>query len=534
MKKQIEIVVPPENINDKDFLYKSASEKLKLDPSEITAVIPVRRSVDARSSNPVFRILCNIFINENPTEEEFIIEYKPVKGDKKVLIVGCGPAGMFAALRLIELGIKPVIIERGKDVQSRRKDLRAIQQFHTVNPDSNYCFGEGGAGTYSDGKLYTRSTKRGDVKKVLHILVQHGAQRDILIDAHPHIGSNKLPGVVKAIRETIIRCGGEIHFNSRVTDFILSERSRLKAGKEKKITGVVVNDEKEFIGDAVILATGHSARDIFYLLHKRGIKIEPKPFALGVRIEHPQSLINEIQYHTKEKQENLPAASYNLACEINGRGVYSFCMCPGGIIVPTATSAGEIVVNGMSLSRRDSPFANSGFVVSVDEKDWRKYDKEYPFSALKLQQEIETLSFELAGKSTSGGQSAPAQRVTDFVKGIQSSSLPKSSYIPGLTSAPLHESASGGLPSFITKNLKKALFIFNKKMKGYFTEEAQIVSPESRTSSPIKIPRDKETLMHIDIEGLFPCGEGAGYAGGIVSAAIDGENCADAVSRVIN
>jgi len=528
MKKQIELVIPPENINDKDFLYTAASEKLKLNPSEITAVIPIKRSVDARSRDPVFRILCNVFINENPTQEEFKIEYKPVKGNlpagqagKRVLIVGCGPAGMFAALRLIELGVKPIIIERGKDVQSRRKDLRAIQQFHTVNPDSNYCFGEGGAGTYSDGKLYTRSTKRGDVKKILNVLVQHGATKDILIDTHPHIGSNNLPDVVKAMRETIISCGGEIHFDSRVTDFILKEN--LPAGQAGKILGVVVNEELEFIGDAVILATGHSARDIFYLLYKRNIKIEPKPFALGVRIEHPQQLINEIQYHTKEKQEALPAASYNLACEINGRGVYSFCMCPGGIIVPTATSPGEIVVNGMSLSRRDSPFANSGFVVSVDEKDWRKYEKEYPFSALKLQQEIEALSFELAGRT----QSAPAQRVTDFVKGIQSSALPNTSYIPGLTSAPLHEA----LPPFITKNLKKALLIFNKKMKGYFTEEAIIVSPESRTSSPIKIPRVKETLMHIEIEGLFPCGEGAGYAGGIVSAAIDGENCADAIAR---
>jgi len=523
MIKQIELIVPPENLNDKDFLYKSASEKLKLNPAELAAVVPVRRSIDARSRNPFFRILCNVYINENPASEEIKLKYKPVKGNKKVLIIGCGPAGMFAALRLIELGIKPIIIERGKDVQSRRKDLRAIQQFHTVNPDSNYCFGEGGAGTYSDGKLYTRSTKRGDIKKVLTILVQHGATKDILIDAHPHIGSNNLPDVVKAIRETIISCGGEIHFDSRVTDFIIKEN--LPAGQAGKILGVVVNEELEFIGDAVVLATGHSARDIFYLLHKRNIKIEPKPFALGVRIEHPQQLINEIQYHTKEKQEALPAASYNLACEINGRGVYSFCMCPGGIIVPTATSPGEIVVNGMSLSRRDSPFANSGCVVSVDEKDWKKYDNEYPFSALRLQQEIETLSFELGNKT----QSAPAQRITDFVKGIQSSSLPESSYIPGLTSAPLHEA----LPSLMTKNLKKALFIFNKKMKGYFTEEAIIVSPESRTSSPIKIPRVKETLMHIEIEGLFPCGEGAGYAGGIVSAAIDGENCAEAVTKVI-
>lgn len=520
MKKEIEIKIPPEYLNDKDYLYNSTADRLKVNSAEINAVVPVRRSIDARSRNPVFRILCNVYINEFPLPEKGIIQYNPVKGNKKVLIIGCGPAGMFAALRLIELGIKPVIIERGKDVQSRRKDLRAIQQFHQVNPDSNYCFGEGGAGTYSDGKLYTRSTKRGNVRKVLDILVQHGAKEDILIDAHPHIGSNKLPDVVKEIRETIINNNGEIHFNSRVTDFIL---------KENRIIGVSVNGEKEFYGESVILAAGHSARDIFYLLHKRNIKIEQKPFAMGVRIEHPQQLINEIQYHTKEKHGNLPAAAYNLACEIDGRGVYSFCMCPGGIIVPAATSPGEIVVNGMSLSRRDSPFANSGFVVSVNENDWKKYDKDFPFSALKFQQELETLSFELANKSTKGGQSAPAQRVTDFVEGKLSASLSETSYIPGLTSSPLHEA----LPSIITGNLKKALFIFNKKMKGYYTEEAVIVSPESRTSSPIRIPRDKETLMHIEIEGLFPCGEGAGYAGGIVSAAIDGENCADGVGKFI-
>jgi uncharacterized FAD-dependent dehydrogenase len=337
MIKQIEIAIPPEKINDKDFLYSAASEKLKLNSIEITAVAPIRRSIDARSRNPVFRVLCNVYVKENPPEESNEIEYLPVKSHKKVIIVGCGPAGMFAALKLIELGIKPIIIERGKDVQARRKDLKALQQEHKVNPDSSYCFGEGGAGTYSDGKLYTRSTKRGDVKKILNILVQHGSPKDILIDAHPHIGSNKLPGVVKSLRETILKCGGEIHFNSKVIDFIL---------KDKIIIGVASN-EAEFIGDAVILAAGHSARDIFSLLHKKNIKIEPKPFALGVRIEHPQTLINEIQYHTKEKNEALPAASYNLACEIDGRGVYSFCMCPGGIIVPAATSPGEIDVNGM-------------------------------------------------------------------------------------------------------------------------------------------------------------------------------------------
>ncbi len=518
MKKQIEIVLSPDNINNKSALYKAASEKLNVPVEEISAVVQLRRSVDGRSKNPVFRISAEIYLDEFPVEEKKI-EYNPVKDNngKKIIIVGCGPAGMFAALRLIELGIKPVIIERGKEVQARRKDLRAIQQDHIVNPDSNYCFGEGGAGTYSDGKLYTRSIKRGDVKKILKILVQHGATQDILVDAHPHIGSNKLPNVVKEMRETILRCGGEIHFDSRVTGFILDN---------KKMKGVNVNEKEEYTGDSVILATGHSARDIYYLLHHYNIKIEPKPFAIGVRIEHPQALINEIQYHSKEKNPNLPAASYTLACNVEGRGVYSFCMCPGGIIVPTATAPGEIVVNGMSLSRRDSPFANSGFVVSVNESDWEKFNPDYPFSGLKLQQEIEKHSFELANKT----QSAPAQKVTDFVAGKISQNLPATSYIPGLTSAPLHKE----LPGFVTNGLKKALAIFNKKMRGYFSEEAIIVATESRTSSPVRIPRDRGTYMHVDITGLFPSGEGAGYAGGIVSAAIDGENCADAVAKFLS
>ncbi|MGB5894338.1 MAG: FAD-binding protein, partial [Ignavibacteriaceae bacterium] len=387
-------------------------------------------------------------------------------------------------------------------------------QEHIVNPDSNYCVGEGGAGAYSDGKLYTRSNKRGNVKKVLEIFAQHGANKDILIDSHPHIGSNILPKVVSNIRQTIIGNGGEIYFNSKVTDFIIVN---------DELKGTIVNDEKEIIGDAVILATGHSARDIYYSLYRLNIKIEPKPFAMGVRIEHPQQLINEIQYHSKEKFEHLPAASYNLSCNVDGRGVYSFCMCPGGIIVPAATAPEEIVVNGMSLSRRNSPYANSGIVVSVEENDWKKYNDQYPFSGLKLQQEVEQLAFKLANKS----QSAPAQRVTDFVAGKFSQQLPGTSYIPGLTSARLDEE----LPSYITQGIKKALFIFNKRMKGYYTEEAQIVAAETRTSSPIRIPRNKISLMHDDIKGLFPSGEGAGYAGGIVSAAIDGENCADAVSR---
>jgi uncharacterized FAD-dependent dehydrogenase len=515
MKKQTELIIPPERLHDREFLYSTAAGALNLSVEEINSVVSLRRSIDARRKQPVYRILSEVYVNEEPVPEEKIA-YKSVKAGKTVIVVGCGPAGMFGALRLIELGIKPIIIERGKDVQTRRKDLRAIQQEHIVNPDSNYCFGEGGAGTYSDGKLYTRSTKRGDVKKILEIFVQHGATTDIMVDAHPHIGSNKLPAVVKAMRGTIQNCGGEIHFNSRVTDFII---------KGDKIIGVIVNEKDEYTSDAVILATGHSARDIYYLLHKHNIKIEPKPFAIGVRIEHPQELINEIQYHSKDKNPYLPAASYNLACDVNGRGVYSFCMCPGGIIVPAATAPGEIVVNGMSLSKRDSPFANSGFVAAVNERDYSKNEKNYPFNGLELQKEIEQYTFELANKT----QCAPAQRVTDFIGGKLSQSLPRSSYIPGLTSAALHNE----LPDFIVKGLKKALYIFDKKMKGYLSEDAIIVATESRTSSPIRILRDKKSFMHTEISGLFPAGEGAGYAGGIVSAAIDGENCANAAVQYL-
>ncbi len=516
MKKQIELTIRPEEINLPEILLLKSSQYLKMDKEKISSVIPLKRSIDARSKFVVFRYLVEVYIDEKPINQNRVIRYEPVGEDKKVIIVGFGPGGMYAALRLIELGIKPVIIERGKDVQTRRRDIRAIQQEHIVNPDSNYCFGEGGAGAYSDGKLYTRSTKKGNVRKVLDVFVQHGADPDIHIDTHPHIGSNKLPIIVAAIRETILNNGGEINFNSRVTDFIL---------KENKLIGVTVNDVQKFLGDAVILATGHSARDIYYLLHKNKIRIEPKPFAMGVRIEHPQTLINEIQYHTKEKNQNLPSASYNFSCNIDERGVYSFCMCPGGIIVPAATAPGEIVVNGMSLSERNSPFANSGFVVEVGEKEWSKHDQYLPFSGLMLQKELEQQAFELANET----QSAPAQRVTDFVSGKLSSSLPKSSYIPGLTSASLHKE----LPQFISSRLKKALSVFDKKMKGYYSEEAILVGVESRTSSPIRIPRNKESLMHSEIGGLFPCGEGAGYAGGIVSSAIDGENCADAVGKYL-
>lgn len=514
MKKEIEIVIPPKFINDYSYLHSTSAKKLKLVEEEITAVQTIRRSIDARSKNPVYRVKVIVYIKEKPVQLYSKINFKPVCPDSKVIIVGFGPAGMFASLRLIELGIKPIVVERGKDVQSRRRDLRSIQQEGIVNPDSNYCFGEGGAGTYSDGKLYTRSTKRGDVNRILSILVQHGAPQEILIDSHPHIGSNKLPKVVASIRETIQNCGGEIHFNSKVTDMIISNNA---------IKGVIINNNQEIHGNAVILAVGHSARDIYYLLNQHKIKLEAKPFAMGVRIEHPQSLIDEIQYHSKIRNANLPASSYNLACQVDGKGVYSFCMCPGGIIIPASTAPGELVLNGMSVSRRDSPFANSGLVVSVDEKDWIEHKNHGLFAGLEFQQHVERLAFESGGKT----QRAPAQRVTDFVNGKISESLPRTSYILGTVSTPLHDI----LPDTIVTGLKKSLIEFDKKMRGYFTEEAQILAAETRTSSPVRIPRNPNSLMHIDLHGLFPSGEGAGYAGGIVSAAIDGERCAENAAK---
>ncbi|MBN1904672.1 MAG: NAD(P)/FAD-dependent oxidoreductase [Deltaproteobacteria bacterium] len=513
MKKQIELAINPENITNREHHKRVAAHQLKVNVDEITTLIPLRRSIDARKA-PLFRIVYDVYVDEHPVFDEERILFRPVKGDKKVIIVGFGPGGMFAALRLIEAGIKPIVLERGKNVTDRRFDISAIQKKHIVNPDSNFCFGEGGAGAYSDGKLYTRSTKRGDVKRILKILVQHGADPDIMVDTHPHIGSNKLPGIVSGIRETILSCGGEINFNSRVTDLII---------KDKSVKGVIVNGSAEFTGDSVILATGHSAVDIYYMLKKHDIRIEAKPFAMGVRIEHPQALINEIQYHSKDYHKNLPAASYSLACQTGERGAFSFCMCPGGIIVPAATSPDEQVVNGMSVSRRDSPYANSGFVVTVDEKDWAAHQNEGEFAGLKLRMELEKLAFMLGGNS----QTAPAQRADDFIKGRQSSTLNTSSYIPDIVSVPMHEK----LPLFMVKGLREALIHFDKKMHGFSSNDGQLIGVETRTSTPVRIPRDKGTYMHPDVRGLFPCGEGAGYAGGIVSAAIDGENCAAAVTN---
>ena len=489
MKKEIEIAVPPDFIDDYEYQKNEIAKNTNTDPDEINSFVVYRRSIDARSKTPVFRLRVFVYINEEPAQLYQPVKLKHVDSDKIMLIVGSGPAGLFAAIRAIELGIKPVVFERGKDVQTRRKDLRAIQQEGIVNPDSNYCFGEGGAGTYSDGKLYTRSTKRGNVNRILNLLVQHGAQNEILIDAHPHIGSNRLPKVVQTIRETIINCGGEIHFNARVTDFII---------KGKRITGLVVNDNQELYGDSVILATGHSARDIYYILDKHSIRLEAKSFAMGVRIEHPQKLIDKLQYHSEKRHDNLPASSYSLTCQVDNKGVYSFCMCPGGIIIPAATEPGELVLNGMSVSRRDSPFANSGMVVSIDEADWKEYSKHGVFAGLEFQKEVERIAFETGGRN----QKAPAQRITDFVNKKVSSTLPETSYIPGTVSSALHEI----LPVNISSRLQKALLEFGKKMKGYYTEEAQILAAETRTSSPVRIPRDNETLMHTEIEGRGPGG----------------------------
>ncbi|MCB0727742.1 MAG: FAD-dependent oxidoreductase [Ignavibacteriae bacterium] len=514
MTKRIEISILPKDAFDNTVLQKILISECNLKDEDKLEFKILRRSIDARNRTPLVNLLIELFINETPPSEPVIKDnYKQVSKNKKVIIVGAGPAGYFAALELIEYGIQPIVFDRGKDVRSRRKDLRAIQQFSEVNPDSNYCFGEGGAGTYSDGKLYTRSHKRGDIFKALRILVEHGASEDILIDTHPHIGSNKLPGVVQKLRETILNYGGEIHFNSLVTDFIL---------KDEIISGVIVNEKEEYSGDAVILATGHSARDIFYLLKKKNILTESKPFALGVRIEHPQALIDEIQYRQNPRSKYLPASSYKLTAQINGKGVFSFCMCPGGLIVPAATAPGEIVVNGMSMSRRDSEFANSGIVTAIDDNDLKEYKQHGSFAGLVFQKNIERKFFD----NGDGSQKAPAQRMTDFVENKLSDTMGKSSYIPGIYNADLHKL----LPKEISVRIQNALVQFGKKMRGYYSEEGYLVGLESRTSSPVRIPRDKVTYEHTQIKNFYPCGEGAGYAGGIISAALDGQNVAKAIA----
>lgn len=501
------------------LLHKKVAQYLGLPLEKIAEIKILRKSIDARKPKIYFTYKLAVYIDEPaPKGAVYSFDYKNVSKAKEIHIIGFGPAGMYAALRCLELGYKPIVFERGKNVQDRRRDLKAINQKHLVNPDSNYCFGEGGAGTYSDGKLYTRSLKRGDVRKIFENLVYHGATEEILVDAHPHIGTNKLPKVVQNIRETILKHGGEIHFESRVTDFEI---------KDNAIIAIHLKDGKVHPTNAVILATGHSARDIYEKLHEKNIALQAKSFAMGVRVEHPQQIIDSIQYHCSTQRDALlPAASYSLVQQVNGRGVYSFCMCPGGFIVPAATVNEEVVVNGMSPSKRNSLFANSGIVVEINaNEDLKKYEEYGVLKGLQFQKDVERLAWQAGGRT----QTAPAQRLTDFVEGRLSATLNPTSYQPGLKSAPLHSF----LPKLIGSRLRKGLKAFGQKMHGYYTEEANVIGVESRTSSPINIPRN-EKLEHITIKGLFPCGEGGGYAGGIVSAAMDGERCAEAAIKSLN
>ena len=526
MSKVVSLSLSPSEAFSEDEIKKRLIQELALGPGDELHILLQKRSVDSRQRSIKVNLTVQVFINESLREEKITFEYKNVSGSKPVFIIGAGPAGLFAALRCLELGLKPVIFERGKDVKSRRRDLAVLNKEHIVNSESNYCFGEGGAGTYSDGKLYTRSHKRGDVLKTLKAFVFHGADKTILVDAHPHIGTNKLADIIVGIRETILKYGGEINFDSKLTDIIL-EKTKIKAIQVK-----AGDSEKEFPADNLLLATGHSAEDIYELLDRKDILIEAKPFAMGVRVEHPQEIIDSLQYHcttlaaVKGVREFLPASSYSLVHQVNGKGVYSFCMCPGGIIAPCATGPRQVVTNGWSPSKRNNPYANSGIVVGIDKGDWQKFSSQKELAGLRMQRELEKTAWLAGGKT----QTAPAQRLQDFVEGKLSTNLPDCSYQPGLASVDM----KSVLGSMIANSLKEGFIAFGKKMHGYLTNEALIVGVESRTSTPVRIPRDKETCMHLRVEGLFPCGEGAGYAGGIVSAAMDGERCADAIYKKIN
>jgi uncharacterized FAD-dependent dehydrogenase len=519
MQSTISLRLKPEEAAQSSIVMQYLANAMSLPLQDIQGYHILKHSLDARSKQIWVNLKLLVFVGE-PKGLRPMYHWQPASlpaDASRVLIIGAGPCGLFAALRLIELGIRPIILERGKDVKARRRDLAALNKQGEVDPDSNYCFGEGGAGTYSDGKLYTRSNKRGSIQRILDLFVAFGAEEKILYESHPHIGTNKLPQIITAMREAIRQAGGEVHFEKRV-DGITVTNSR--------ITSVRTQDGVFWEGDQVILATGHSARDIFILLQESGIQIESKPFALGVRIEHPQALIDQIQYKCSVRDEVLPPAAYSLVQQVQDRGVFSFCMCPGGIIAPASTSPGELVVNGWSPSKRNNPFANSGLVVTVEQKDFLPYLKKHQLpqghlalSAMYLQQHVEKKAFQAGG----GGFVAPAQRMADFVAGKPSSTLPECSYIPGLASANLDEV----LPDFVVAGLRGACKSFGQKMRGYFTNEAVLVATESRTSSPVRIPRN-DAFQHPQIQNLFPAGEGAGYAGGIVSAAMDGERVAAA------
>ena len=518
MPRELLLQVSPEIASNDMLLKDYLSKHIKVSSKEIQHVSILKRSVDARQKGIKINLKVAVFLNDElfeATKFELPI-YKNVSTSQEVIIVGAGPAGLFAALQLIELGLKPVVIERGKDIRGRRRDLKAINVDHVVNEDSNYCFGEGGAGTYSDGKLYTRSKKRGDVDRILQLLVGFGASPDILIEAHPHIGTNKLPQIIQDIREKIIECGGQVLFETRVVDIII---------KNNEVQGILTQNGDTIVANKIILATGHSARDIFELLDKKKIFIEAKPFALGVRAEHPQELIDKIQYSSDFRGEHLPPAPYSIVKQVNGRGMYSFCMCPGGVIAPCATSPGEVVTNGWSPSKRDQSTANSGIVIELKLEDFKPFAKFGALAGMEFQKSIEQKAWRLAGQT----QKVPAQRMVDFTQNKVSESIPKTSYVPGTTSIEMGKL----FPDFLSQILREGFTEFGKSMRGYLTNEAILHAPESRTSSPVRIPRDSLSFEHVQLKGLYPCGEGAGYAGGIISAAIDGEQCAKKIGEIL-
>ncbi|WP_353085402.1 FAD-dependent protein [Flavobacterium sp.] len=518
MPREIQTQVAPEIAANESLLKDHAAKLLHVATKEIQKVVVIKRSIDARQKAIKINIKAAVYFNDENFNEINIElpDYKNVTNSQEVIVIGAGPAGFFAALQLIELGLKPIVLERGKEVRARRRDLKALNIEHIVDEDSNYCFGEGGAGTYSDGKLYTRSKKRGDVDRILNLLVGFGASPDILVEAHPHIGTNKLPQIIQDIREKIIECGGQVLFETRVTDFVVLKN---------EMQGVVTQKGDTISASNVILATGHSARDIFELLDRKKIFIEAKPFALGVRAEHQQELIDSIQYSCDYRGDYLPPAPYSIVKQVNGRGMYSFCMCPGGVIAPCATSPGEVVTNGWSPSKRDQKTANSGIVVELKLEDFKPFAKYGALAGMEFQKSIEQKAWQLAG----GTQKVPAQRMVDFTQNKISSDIPKTSYVPGTTSVEMGEV----FPGFLSQIMREGFKEFGKSMRGYLTNEAILHAPESRTSSPVRIPRDNETLQHLQIKGLYPCGEGAGYAGGIISAAIDGEKCALKIAEVL-
>ena len=511
MPQELLLQVSPEIAVSEQLLKEYVAKLIRVSTNEIKHISILKRSIDARQKAIKMNLKVIIYFQGDEFIEEKIQlpDYKNVSNAQEVIVVGAGPAGLFAALQLIELGLKPIVIERGKDVRGRRRDLKAINLNHSVNEDSNYCFGEGGAGTYSDGKLYTRSKKRGDVTRILELLVAFGASADILIEAHPHIGTNKLPQIIQDIREKIIEMGGRVLFETRLTDILI---------KNNEVQGIVTQSGETILANKIILATGHSARDIFELLDRKKVFIEAKPFALGVRAEHPQTLIDSIQYSCDYRGEHLPPAPYSIVKQVGGRGMYSFCMCPGGVIAPCATSPGEVVTNGWSPSKRDQATANSGIVIELKLEDFKSFAKFGALAGLEFQKSIEQKAWHLAGES----QKVPAQRMVDFTQNKVSSDIPKTSYVPGTTSVEMRQV----FPGFLSQILREGFSEFGKSMRGYLTNEAILHAPESRTSSPVRIPRDSISLEHLQIKGLYPCGEGAGYAGGIISAAIDGEKCA--------